>query len=230
MSQRWSVTRDDDRAEMLALCIALDLHPDASYERPAERRGVRTPDWLLHLPGDSDVAMEVTHKADDLRYKNLDIDGGTVRAGFNVKISSGRDTDDLYRTLTRKMQDKAEEGQLESVPGAEKWLCIQLDTDAAFDLETLFQPHGTITMAVPSCAIVAVNEHATAMPSLDCLVRKVREFGYDEVWAFTRAALAQGRTLVLRMRGTEERWECFHMVAEWCFENGGVARRWDSSP
>ena len=44
MSQRWSVTRDDDRAEMLALCIALDLHPDASYERPAERRGVRTPD------------------------------------------------------------------------------------------------------------------------------------------------------------------------------------------
>ena len=108
MSRRWSVTRDDDRAEVLALCIALELHPGASYERPAERRGVGTPDWLLHLPGGRSAAMEVTHKTDDLCYKNLHIDGETVRAGFNLKISSGRDTDDLYRTLMRKMQDKAE--------------------------------------------------------------------------------------------------------------------------
>ena len=55
---------------------------------------------------------------------------------------------------------------------------------------------------------------------------KVREFGYDEVWAFTRAALAQGRTLVLRLRATAGRWESFHMLADWCFEHGGVARRW----
>ena len=55
---------------------------------------------------------------------------------------------------------------------------------------------------------------------------RVREFGYDEVWAITRAALAQGRTLVLRVRATAERWECFHMLADWCFEHGGVAHRW----
>ena len=60
----WSVTCDGHRAEVLALCIALELHPKASYERPAERHGKRTPDWLLHLPDGRSAAMEVTSKTD----------------------------------------------------------------------------------------------------------------------------------------------------------------------
>ena len=107
MSSPWSVTVAGDRAEVLALCVALELYPDASYEQPAQRHGQRTPDWLLRLPDGRSVAMEVTSKTDDLRYKDLDVDGVTVRAGFNVKSWGDGDTDDLYRTLTRKMQDKA---------------------------------------------------------------------------------------------------------------------------
>ena len=226
MSSRWSVTCDGDRAEVLALCIALELHPSASYERPAERHGQRTPDWFLRLPDGRSVAMEVTSKRDDLRYENVDVNGVTVRPGFGVKSWSNGDTDDLCRTLTRKMRDKAERGQLQSLDAAEKWLCIQLDIDAGSELETLLGPRETLTVAVPSGVVVAVNELPTPMPCLDDLMAHVREFGYDEMWAFTRAALAQGRTLVLRVRATAERWECFHMLADWCFEHGGVARRW----
>ena len=225
MSSPWSVAVAGDRAEVLALCIALELYPDASYERPPEQHGQRTPDWILHLPDGRSAAMEVTSKTDDLRYEDVDVNGVTVRPGFGVKSWSDGDTDDLYRTLTRKMQDKAERGQLQSVD-AEKWLCIQLDIDAGSELETLVSPRETLTVALPAGVVVAVNELPTPMPCLDDLMAQVREFGYDEVWAFTRAALAQGRTLVLRVRATAGRWECFHMLAEWCFEHGGVARRW----
>ena len=230
MSSRWSVTCDGDRAEVLALCIALELHPSASYERPAERHGQRTPDWFLRLPDGRSVAMEVTSKRDDLRYENVDVNGVTVRPGFGVKSWSNGDTDDLCRTLTRKMRDKAERGQLQSVDAAEKWLCIQLDIDAGSELETLLGPRETLTVAVPSGVVVAVNELPTPMPCLDDLMAHVREFGYDEMWAFTRAALAQGRTLVLRVRATAGRWESFHMLADWCFEHGGVAQRWQRLP
>ena len=174
----------------------------------------------------SSGAMEVTSKKDDLRYEDVDVNGVTVRAGFNVKSWGDGDTDDLHRTLTRKMQDKAERGQLQSVDAAEKWLCIQLDLDAGSELETLLGPRETLTVAVPPGRVIAVNELPTPMPCLDDLMAQVRKFGYDEMWAFTRAALAQGRTLVLRLRATAERWESFHMLADWSFEHGGVARRW----
>ena len=230
LHSRWSVACDGDRAEVLALCIALELHPDASYERPPEQHGKGTPDWLLRLPDGRSAAMEVTSKKDVLRYEDWDVNGVTVRPGFNVRSWDFGDTDDLYRTLTRKMKDKAEQGQLRSVDAAEKWLCIQLDLDAGSELETLFRPRETFTVAVPSGGIVAVNELPTPMPCLDDLMATVREFGYDEVWALTRTALAQGRTLVLRLRATAERWESFHMLAEWCLEHGGVARRWQRVP
>ena len=221
----WSVTCAGDRAEVLALCIALELHPDASFERPPEQHGKGTPDWILRLPGGRSAAMEVTSKRDVLRYEDLDVDGVTVRAGFNVKSWTDGDTDDLYRTLTRKMQDKAEQGQLQSVEADEKWLCIQLDLDAGSELETLLGPRETLTVEMPSCRVIAVNDLPTPMPCLGGLMAQVRKFGYDEVWAFSSAALAQGRTLVLRVRATAGRWEGFHMLADWSFEQGGVAQR-----
>ena len=224
----WSVTCAGDRAEVLALCIALELHPEASYERPPEQHGKGTPDWILWLPDGRSAAMEVTSKRDDLRYEDLDGDGVTVRASLNVKSWTNGDTDDLYRTLTRKMQDKAEQGQLQSVEADEKWLCIQLDLDAGSELETLLGPRETLTVELPSCRVIAVNELPTPMPCLDDLMAQVRGFGYDEMWAFSSAALAQGRTLVLRVRATAERWEGLHMLADWSFEHGGVAQRWHS--
>ena len=115
---------DSSRSEMVALCMVLELHPDASYERPVPQHRVRSPDWLLRLPDGRDVALEVTSKRTDWRYEDWDVNGQIVRVGCRTKGWTTGDTADLRRTLERKMRHKAERGQLRSVSAAEKWLAI----------------------------------------------------------------------------------------------------------
>lgn len=219
-----SPRHDSSRSEMLALCIVLELHPDVSYERPVPQHGVRAPDWLLHFPDGQDVALEVTSKQTDWRYEDWDVNGQIVRVGCRTKGWTTGDTADLRRTLDRKMKHKAERGQLQSVPAAEKWLAIQLDDGAGSELESLFQP-------VPHIAIDAVTLKRTSaysvatMPGFGDIIESARRFGYDEVWAFTQTVLADGRTMVLRLLVAQHRWECFHMLAKSWFEGGGIARQ-----
>ena len=58
------------------------------------------------------------------------------------------------------------------------------------------------------------------MPDFSDIMEQARAFGYDEVWAFTQAVRADGRTMVLRLVASQHRWECFHMFALgyaiWC--------------
>ena len=139
---------DSSRSEMLALCMVLELPPDASYEPPVPQHRVRTPDWLLRLPDGRDVALEVTSKKTALNYEDWDAgDGTTILVGSRTKNWTTGDTRDLRRTLYRKMKDKAERGQLRGVL-AERWLAIQLDDDAGSELESLFQPVPRIAIDV----------------------------------------------------------------------------------
>ena len=218
---------DSSRSEMLALCIVLELHLDASYERPVPQRRVRTPDWLLSLPDGRDVALEVTTKMTAWTYEDWDEDDGTtILVGSRTKDWTTGDTEDLRKTLYRKMKDKAERGQLQGVL-AERWLAIQLDDDAGSELESLFEPVPRITIDVATRK--AVDAYSLAvMPDFCDIIEQARVFGYDEVWAFTQAVRADGRTMVLRLVASQHRWECFHMLAKSWFEGGGIARQLES--
>ena len=223
MGRRTQVRSDHvtNRAEMLALCMVLELHPDASYERPTERHGVRTPDWFLQIDSRS-IAMEVTSKKTDWRYEDWPTGNTTKRVGHRHKSWTTGDTADLCKTLERKMKDKAVRGQLQAASVDERWLCIQLDADAGTELQSLFTPVPSITIDVAPDQITSVCLVAT-MPSFNDIMERARHFGYDEVWAFTQAVEAKGRTMVLRLILSKERWECFHMLGEWRFKDGGIA-------
>ena len=98
------MAHDTNRAEILALCMALELHPEASYERPQPAHGRRTPDWLLHMPNGRLVAMEVTSK---WTYENWKMSTGiTTRVGLRSKGWKTGDTQDLRRTLHRERQGR----------------------------------------------------------------------------------------------------------------------------
>ena len=217
---------DSSRSEMLALCIALELHPEASYTWLVPARKRRTPDWLMHLSDGRDIALEVTSKRTDWSYEDWDMDGTAIRVGSRHKGWTSGDSADLRRTLARKMKDKAERGQLQAVTVDERWLFIQLDDDAGSELESLFEPVPRIVIDAVTLETVDAYSVAT-MPDFGDVMESAREFGYDEVWAFTQTVRGDGHTMVLRLRASQQRWECFHMLARSWFEGGGISRKWE---
>ena len=210
---------------MLALCIVLELHPDAAHESLELQHHVRTPDWLVHLADGRDVALEVTSKQTDWHYEDWDVGDTSLRVGVRSKSWRSGDSSDLRSTLGRKMKDKAERGQLQAATADERWLCIQLDDDAGSELETLFEP--VETMVLDAATGETIDAHSVAvMPDFDDVMAKAREFGYDEVWAITQSVRSDGHTMVLRLFAHKGRWACFHMVASSWFEGGGISRQW----
>ena len=226
MSSHRPPRHDSSRSEMLALCIALELHPEASYTWLVPTSGRRTPDWLMHLPDGRDIALEVTSKMTDWSYEDWDMDGTTIRVGSWHKGWTSGDSADLRRTFERKMKDKAERGQLQAVTADERWLFIQLDDDARSELESLFEPVPRIVIDAATRETVDAYSVA-AMPDFGDIIESAREFGYDEVWAITQTVRGDGRTMVLRLLASRQRWECFHMLARSWFEGGGISRKWE---
>ena len=180
----------------------------------------------MHLPDGLDIALEVTSKKTDWSYEDWNIDGTTIRVGSRHKGWTSGDSADLRRTLERKMKDKAERGQLRAVTADERWLCIQLDDDAGSELESLFEPVPRIVVDATTRKIVDSYSVAT-MPDFGDVMESARGFGYDEVWALTQTVRGDGHTMVLRLFASQQRWECFHMIARSWFDGGGISRKWE---
>ena len=219
------MSRVQNRAEQITLAIALSVERGATYERPQPQKGRRTPDWLLCLADGRQIALEVTSKNTDWTYENHTVEGHTDRQGTWGKSLSHGDTDSLYKTLMRKMKDKAEHGQLDGLD-REKWLCVQLDEDAGSELELLFRPVPTVVLnATPDR--LATFSHAyneIRVPRFDCLLDHAASFGYDEVWCLTQSAHGPGTTLVLRVLVNARQWHCFSVWKRYLFCKEGISQ------
>ena len=219
------MSREQNRAEQIALAIALSVERGATHQRPQPQKGQRTPDWLLWLADGRQIALEVTSKKTDRAYENYTVDGHVFRRGTWSKSLSHGDTDSLYKTLMRKMKDKAEHGQLDGLD-REKWLCVQLDDDAGSELEFLFRPVPTVVLNIapdrPAALSHAYNE--VRLPSFDCLFDHAAAFGYDEVWCLTQSAHGPGTTLVLRVLVNARQWHCFSVWKRYLFCKEGISQ------
>ncbi len=219
------MSREKNRAEQIALAIALSVERGATHQRPQPQKGQRTPDWLLCLADGRQIALEVTSKKTDWAYENHTVDGQTYRQGTWSKSLSHGDTGSFYKTLMRKMKDKAEHGQLDGLD-REKWLCVQLDEDAGSELEFLFRPVPTVVLNVTPGRLAAFSHayNEVRIPSFDCLLDHAAAFGYDEVWCLTQSVHGPGTTLVLRVLANARQWHCFSVWKQYLFREGGISQ------
>ena len=197
-----------NRAEQIAICIVLALELGATYHKPEEGYRRRTPDWLVTLRDGRQVALEVTGKRTDWKYEDLD----GIRVGGLSMCRANGDRKSLDETLRRKMKDKYERGQLAG--DREKWLCIQLDEAAGFELDALFRSLRTIVI-LPKPSYAYDMFHS---PDFSQEMATAANYGYDQVWCITQSWDGPGTTLVLRLFSEEKQWTCFCLSHQFHFE------------
>ena len=181
------------RAEGIAISLVLGVEQVARHDRVAQIPGRRTPDWHVDLEDGRKVALEVTCKQTDWRY---DVPphqaGGWIRATAEKHLIPGG-SDSFQRTVSQKMRDKHERGQLND-PAREAWLCIHLDDDAGIEMEQMLQ-------APPLADTTATS---LRWPFLGSVLDEAAGYGFSEVWCFAQASGGTQPILALRLLVTQQ--------------------------
>lgn len=201
------------RAEEIATCLVLSAEEVVSFHRVKNTHGKRTPDWHISLQDGRQVALEVTRKLSNPSYRILD-GNEDVRIFVDTQMISHGDLDEFTKTISNKMKDKDDRGQLKD-PKRESWLCIQPDDRASFELDTILKPPGRFRFYVDplgrTLASHPYDDYAWDRPDLSFLMDEAEGYGFSEVWCMAESAYRPYTTLALRMNIEQREWVAWQL-------------------
>lgn len=212
------------RAEVVALSLVLSVEAVAKHGRAAAVPGRRTPDWHVDLEDGRSIAIEVTCKQTEWHYDVPPIQAeGWLRATSEKYLIPGH-TDTFQHTVSQKMRDKHQRGQLND-PAREAWLGIYLDDDSGIEMEQMLQTPPPTDPSTTSQGWSAVST----------ILDEAAGYGFSEVWCFASAGGGTQSILVLRLLVLRREWVAWQQRPEFCWFpdgslGGAIGSIWPVTP